>query len=83
MATDFDEMKPHSLKISKPFAPMFTGILCACLKCLKTSYETRKPLSVSKSHIPLGYETRDNGLILTQAQRLALAAAAIAQRFFR
>ena len=76
-------MKAISLIISKHFAPMFTRLLSVCLKCIKTSYETRKPLSVSKSHIPLGYETRDNGLILTQAQRLAITTAAIAQRFFR
>ena len=73
MATDFDEMKAISLIISKHLAPMFTRLLCGCLKCIKTSCETRKPLSVSKSHILIGYETRDNGTVLTQAKRLAVA----------
>ena len=76
-------MKAISLIISKHFAPMFTRLLSVCLKCIKTSYETRKPLSVSKSHIPLGYETRDNGRILTQAKRLTLALIQTATRIFK
>ena len=80
MATDFDEMKAHSLKISKRFAPMLARLSCVCLKCLKTRCETRKPLSVSKSHIPLGYETDTAAKILTRARRIMLAAVAVAQR---
>jgi hypothetical protein len=78
MATNFDEMKAHSLIISKPFAPMLARLSCVCLKCIKTSYETRKPQVVSKSHIPLGYETDTAALILTLIKRLAHTAIAAA-----
>ena len=69
MAADFDQMNAHSLKISKLFPPMFTGRLCDSLKCLITGYETRKPQVVSQSHIPLGYETETEALVLTEGKR--------------
>jgi len=62
-------MNVNSLKISKPLSPMFTGLLGDCLKCLRTSYETRKPQLVSQSHIPLGYETETEALVLTEGKR--------------
>jgi len=68
MAADSRPMNVNSLKISKPLSPMFTGLLGDCLKCLRTSYETRKPQLVSQSHIPLGYETETEALILRRSK---------------
>jgi hypothetical protein len=71
MAADFDQMNAHSLKISKLFPPMFTRLCCDSLKCLTTDYETRKPQVVSQSHIPLGYETDTEALVLRRSKGMA------------
>jgi hypothetical protein len=74
MAADFEPMNANSLIISKLFRPMFTGLLSGSLKCLITGYETRKPQVVSQSHIPLGYETETEALILRRGKRPASTA---------